>query len=207
MEKELKVIIKNIKWSDYGKIQKFAAQGMNFSMYTDKPLELWFYAKYFWYLELNRATQVLAAYIDDSLVGVLLADMRGEPKVSFSLWRKFYIHLVEWVMSIGYRGANDSYDAANKKMLEEFEKSYHPDGELNFLSVDPAMNGKGIGSQLLAELEFREKGKLIYLFTNTGNSYYFYEHKGFERSGSHHIDILMHGKKIPHDCYLYSRRL
>jgi GNAT superfamily N-acetyltransferase len=181
--------------------------GMNFSMYTDKPWELKLYTKYFWYLELNRATQVLAAYEGDKLLGVLLADMNGEPKVSTSFWRKLYVKFTEWVMSIGYKGSNDEYDEANRAMLAEFKRTNSPDGELNFLAVDPAINGKGIGSRLLAELERREKGKQIYLFTNTGNSFYFYERKGFERSAERHINILMHGNQIPHECYLYSKKL
>jgi GNAT superfamily N-acetyltransferase len=202
-----KVIIRHIDRRDFAAIQRFAMQGMNFSMYTENKLELWLYTKYFWYLELNRATQVLAAYIDDRLAGVLLADMDGEQKESVSLWRKFYVKLTEFVMGIGYKGADDEYDEANKAMLAEFKQNHAPDGELNFFAVDPELNGKGIGSALFAELERREKGKLIYLFTNTGNSYYFYERRGFERSGARKIDIFVHGKTIPHDCYLYSKRL
>ncbi len=92
-------------------------------------------------------------------------------------------------------------------MLALFKASNQPDGELNFLAVDPAINGKGIGSRLLDELARREKGKLIYLFTNTGCSYEFYDKRGFERPYTRQIDILMRGKKIPHECYLYCKRL
>jgi ribosomal protein S18 acetylase RimI-like enzyme len=199
--------IRSIKRKDYGEIQRFAMQGMNFNMYTENKLELYFYTKYFWYLELNRATQILAAYEGDKLLGVLLADMKNEPKSAYSPLRQLYIRFVEWFMNIGYKGSSDEYDKANKEMLAEFKKNNSPDGELNFLAVDPKMNGKGIGSKLLAELQRREKGKLIYLFTNTGNSFYFYERKGFERSDSRHIQIQMHRKKIPHDCYFYTKIL
>ncbi len=201
------IIIRDIDKRDFPKIQEFASQGMQFNMYTENRLELYFYTKYFWYLELNRATQVLAAYMDHRLVGVLLADIEGKPKIYVSLWRKLYVKLVEWIMSIGYKGASDSYDAANKEMLAQFKTLHHPDGELNFLAVDPTINGKGIGSKLLDELKHREKGKLIYLFTNTGCSYQFYDRRGFERSYTRKIDIMVHGKKIPHDCFLYSKRL
>lgn len=78
---------------------------------------------------------------------------------------------------------------------------------MNFLAVDPNINGKGIGSRLLDELERREKGKLIYLFTNTGCTYQFYDRRGFERTDIRRIDIAIHGKRIPHDCFLYSKRL
>jgi ribosomal protein S18 acetylase RimI-like enzyme len=199
--------IRTIKRKDFGKIQRFALQGMNFSMYTENKLELYLYTKYFWYLELNRATQIIAAYEGDDLLGVLLADIKGEPKVAYSPFRQLYIRFAEWFMGIGYKGSSDEYDKANAEMLADFKKNNSPDGELNFLTVDPKHNGKGTGSKLLSELERRENGKLIYLFTNTGNSFYFYERKGFERSDNRHIEILMHGKKIPHDCYLYSKKL
>lgn len=201
------IVIRNIEKKDFSIIRKFASQGMQFNMYTENRAELYFYSKYFWYLELNRATQVLAAYMEDRLAGVLLADMKGEPKAAVSLWRKFYVGFVEWVMRIGYKGAEDTYDKANQEMLAQFKTKYQPDGELNFFAVDPALNGKGIGSKLLNELERRETGKLIYLFTNTGCAYRFYDRKGFERSDIRKIDIAVHGRKIPHDCFLYSKRL
>ncbi len=201
------IIIRNIKKKDFGKIQKFALQGMNFTMYTENKIELYFYTKYFWYLELNRATEVLAAYMGNKLVGVLLADMDGKQKVTVSKWRKLYIKMVEWIMKVAYKGASDLYDETNKDMLKHFKTKYHPDGELNFLAVDPTIKGKGIGSKLLAELECREKGKLVYLFTNTGCTYQFYEHRGFERFDIRKIDIDVHEKKIPHDCFLYYKKL
>lgn len=201
------IVIRNISKKDFTKVQKFASQGMNFNMYTESKIELYFYTKYFWYLELNRATQILAAYMGDRLVGVLLADIAGEQKVSVSFWRKIYIKIVECIMRIAYKGASDSYDDANRVMLEQFKAKNPPDGELNFLAVDPTINGKGIGSKLLEELERREKGKLIYLFTNTGCTYQFYDRRGFKQSDIRKIDIKMHGKTIPHDCFLYSKRL
>ncbi|MDR0983601.1 MAG: GNAT family N-acetyltransferase [Ruminococcus sp.] len=197
--------IRKILYKDYGKIQKFAMQGMNFNMYTENKLELYFYTKYFWYLELNRATQILAAYDGNKLLGVLLADMKNQPKAAYSPFRNLYVKFMEWVMAVGYKGSSDEYEKANSEMLAEFKRTHSPEGELNFFAVDPEMKGKGIGTKLLSELERREKGKLIYLFTNTGNSFYFYERKGFKRSGSRSIEILMHGRKIPHDCYLYSK--
>lgn len=201
------IVIKNIKKKDFGKIQKFALQGMQFDMYTENKIELYFYTKYFWYLELNRASQILAAYMGERLVGVLLADMKDEPKVTVSSWRGFYVKFIEWIMKIGYKGSSDSYDEANKEMLTQFTNEHRADGELNFLAVDPEINDKGIGSKLLDELERREKGKLIYLFTNTGCTYQFYDRRGFERSGIKKINIEIRGKKIPHDCFLYSKRL
>ena len=109
--------------------------------------------------------------------------------------------------AILYKSASDAYDAANAEMLAQFKAEQPSDGELNFFAVEPAIKGKGIGSKLLYELARREKGKLIYLFTNTGCTYEFYDKKGFERPYTRQIDILMRGKKIPQECYLYCKRL
>lgn len=44
---------------------------MHFNMYLDNKMELNLYGKYFWYLELTNATQVISAYMQDELAGVI----------------------------------------------------------------------------------------------------------------------------------------
>lgn len=51
--------VKEIRRRDYKKAQKFAIQGMHLD----------------WYMELNRATKVYGAYVDNIFVGVLLAEI------------------------------------------------------------------------------------------------------------------------------------
>ncbi len=68
---------------DYGKAIDFAVKGMHFDWYLNDGLLLELYGRYFLYMELCRATQVIAAYEGDTLTGVLLADFRGEKKVPF----------------------------------------------------------------------------------------------------------------------------
>ena len=53
---------------------------MHFDWYLDHPFLLDMYGRYFWYMEITRATQVIAAYAGDELAGILLADIRGEEK-------------------------------------------------------------------------------------------------------------------------------
>ena len=57
------------------KRKKFAIQGMHLDWYMDSKVVLTLYAKYFWYMELNRATKVYGAYVDDTFVGVLTRDL------------------------------------------------------------------------------------------------------------------------------------
>ena len=79
--------------------------------------------------------------------------------------------------------------AANKEMLELYTLKYSPDGEIRFLAADPDAKVRGIGTMLLNELEQREKGKEIYLFTDNQCTYQFYEHRGFERINEKDIAV------------------
>lgn len=68
------------------------------------------------------------------------------------------------------------------------------------------MLGKGIGTKLLAELSRREKGKLVYLYTDDHCTYQFYESKGFERSEEKIIQMDFGVKTVPLTCLYYSKQ-
>lgn len=198
--------IRELRRQDFNKAIDFAIKGMNFDRYVD-GIGLKVYGRYFLYLELKRATQVLAAYMGDRLVGVLMADMKHEPKKYGSFWRNLYVKIVDTVMAIAYKGGTAPYDAANAAMVKDYKKRANPDGEICFLAADPDIQGKGIGTKLLNELARIEKGKLIYLYTDDNCSYQFYEHKGFERSEEEETTIEIHGKTTTLTCLLYSKVL
>lgn len=90
--------IKPLQRKDFGKIQRFAITGMHLSRYTSNRFELYFYAKYFWYLELLRATRIYAAYEGDEFAGVLLLDIDGEQKAYRSWWAQKFVALMEWII-------------------------------------------------------------------------------------------------------------
>ena len=85
--------IKNIRKQDYKKAQQFAIQGMHLDWYMENCVILNLYAKYFWGMELNRATKAYGAYVGDQFVGVLLADMKGEEKKYYNRWRALYVKI------------------------------------------------------------------------------------------------------------------
>lgn len=203
----MEIQIRALKSVNFSEAINFAIQGMHFNRYVDNKLILSLYGKYFLYLELERSTQVIAAYNNQKLLGVLLADMKNEPKLYSSFWRRIYIKIFKVIMGIFVKGGQDIYDEANKKMFREYLKKANPDGEICFLAADPTAQGKGIGTRLLKELEKREKGKLIYLYTDNNCTYQFYEHKGFERSEEQQIEMEFGGKKVPLTCLLYSKQL
>ena len=70
--------LRDLKRKDEKAAIRYAIIGMHFDWYFDSDLPLKLYARYFWYLESNNATQVIAVYQDDTLAGVLLAQMNGE---------------------------------------------------------------------------------------------------------------------------------
>lgn len=201
------VEIRPVERKDFKKAREFCRIGMNVDYYTDKPFEIYLYSKYFWYMELLRATQNIGAYIDGELAGVLLADMKGEKKAYKGISGKVFVKTAEMLMGIIFKGGANVYGETNQSMLNDFQKDNNADGELNFLAVEPKMNGKGIGTILLNELAKREKNKMIYLFTDSGCTYQFYDKRGFTRNGEKEIIMNLHDKDIPLTCFLYSKRL
>ena len=89
--------IDKLQKRDEKKAIQYAIKGMHFDWYLDKKWMLNLYGRYFWYLETSRATQMFAAYADDAFVGVILAEIKDEPRLNNSFFRKLYIRFIEWV--------------------------------------------------------------------------------------------------------------
>lgn len=203
----MKLEIKKLSKKDYNKVIQYAIKGMHFNMYLENKLELNLYGRYFWYLELTNATQVISAYIGDELAGVLVADMKDEEKVHKSFWKSLYVKVFEWIQKTFFKDSVGIYDKTNKEMLNNYKSQNNPEGEIRFLAANPNIKVKGIGTFLLNELEKREKGKEIYLFTDDQCTYQFYEHRGFDRIGDKDIVLDMNKKKIPLKCLLYRKKM
>lgn len=198
--------IEPLQKKDYGKAIAFAVAGMHFNRYTDSDLLLKLYGRYFWYMELSRASQAIAAYYGGRIVGVLLADMNGEPKCHSSAPEKAYVKLIDFVQGVFYRDSAGEYDKANAQMYRLFSEKYKADGEICFLAADPNAEIRGVGTLLLQELERREAGKRIYLYTDNNCTYQFYEHRGFERASEKQINLSFTDKGgVPLSCYLYTK--
>ncbi len=99
------------------------------------------------------------------------------------------------------------YDETNREMFAEYAELNKPDGEIVFLAANPDVKIKGIGTLLLSELEKREKGKMVYLYTDNACSYQFYEHRGFQKAAERQIVLDFGEKKVPLVCLLYSKVL
>lgn len=201
------IVIRPLKRRDRRRAMEFSVTGMGTDRYTDRRSEQMLYTRYLFYKELTRATQVLAAYSGDRLLGVLIAELRGEKRACRSLFGSCFVAVSDLLMGIAFRGAGSDYDTANEEMHREFTARCDPDGEIGFFVTDPDLCGQGIGTLLLQELSRREKGRTVYLYTDSCCTYAFYDRRGFTREAQRDIVITIRDRKTPLSCFLYSKKL
>ena len=197
--------IKELQRKDIKKAIQFAISGMHFELYLKNKTIRNLYGKYFWYLETNRATHLFAAYEGDVLAGVILAEIKGEPRKYYSKRKALYVKFVDIIQKVFFKDSAGLYNEVNKELFARYTEQTVPDGEIIFLAANPEVKIKGIGTMLLNELEKHIKGKTIYLFTDTACTYQFYEHRGFDRVGEKDIELDFGDKKVPMTCLLYSK--
>lgn len=199
----MRITIRELREKDCSRVIPFAIRGMHFDEYTKNPLALHLYARWFVYDEMEHATQGIAAYQGKRLVGLLLARMRGESRRYHSWWRSLYVR----VMTHFIRNRHSLYDRANRDMFHHYTQRVSPDGEITFLVADPQRQRQGIGRLLLQELQRREPGKWVYLYTDDNCTYSFYEHTGFQKAEERKICLHLQRKSVPLRCLLYSKQL
>lgn len=199
--------VREMEKRDYNKAIQFAIKGMHFNWYTDNKVLLNIYGRYFWYLELMRATQVIAVYDDDNFAGVLLAEIHGEPEKYQSFWKTLYVKFFNTLQNLFADNGVGVYEEANREMFSQYCSTNTPDGEILFLASNPELKIKGIGSFLLRELESRVKDKKLFLYTDNACTYQFYEHRGFDRVGDKNITIQLGNNKVELQCFLYSKEI
>ncbi len=198
----MQIQIKDIRKQDYKKAIQFAIKGMHFDWYLDSKFLLNAYGRYFWYLEMNRATHIFAAYADDKFVGVLLAEIYSEEKIHRVWTERLYVKFVDFIQRVFFKGGAGLYDDTVKAQLAHYLQNNKPDGEIIFLAADPDAKIKGVGSALLNTLEEKIKGKTLYLHTDDACTYQFYEHRGFQRVEEQDIVLEMPKGNVPLKCFL-----
>lgn len=199
--------IRELQESDYDLCCKFAEVGMNFEEVTGSKELAKKYGWYFWYSELIEATQIIACSYGNDLAGVLVTSFKGEKKKYRKLKYVLQIKIANWKIKHIAGSQSNRYNEVNQVMEEKYSKILHPDGQIVFLAANPFLNIKGVGSFLLDELERRNKGKEIYLFTDSQCTYQFYEHRGFERYLEEEIDLPLSQDNGTIKCFLYRKKV
>lgn len=197
--------IRSLRRRDAAKAVRFAIKGMHFDWYLEHAWALAAFGWYFWLKERCRATQVLAAYEEGRFAGVLLAEAYGETVQKRSWLARSYVALAEAVMALFFKGGPDLYERTAAELDRRYRQRVRPDGEILFLAVDPAFQGRGVGSALLSALAAAEPGKTFFLQTDNACTYQFYDQRGFVRAEEASIVLEMPKGKIPLDCFLYSK--
>ena len=72
--------LKAFQSKDMSKVIQFAIRGMHLDLYLKNRLLLNLYGRFFWYLETNRATQIIAAYEGDTLEVSCLQRLKANPR-------------------------------------------------------------------------------------------------------------------------------
>lgn len=201
----MNIEIKDICKEDHKKAIQFAIKGMHFDWYLDSKFMLNAYGSYFWYLEMNRATDIYAAYIDGRFAGVLLAEIYSKEKKQNSFWQRAYVRFFDILQAIFFKDGAGVYETVVKAQLDHYLENNKPDGEIIFLAADPECKVKGIGTALLNTLEKNIKGMTIYLYTDNACTYQFYEHRGFTKEEETDIVMELPKGKVPLKCFLYSK--
>ena len=201
----MSIEIRDIEKKDYKHAIQFAIKGMHFEWYLSNRFLLNAYGRYFWYLEMNRATHVFAAYVDNRFVGVLLAEIYGEKKAHHVWFEKLYVKFVDIIQRLFFKGGAGIYEHTAKELCNHYRQQCSLDGEIIFLAADPDSKIKGIGTALLNALEEQAHGKTLFLHTDDACTYQFYEHRGFKRVGEKHIILDMPKGEVPLKCFLYSK--
>lgn len=203
----MEIEIRDLRKKDYKKAIQYAIKGMHFEWYLNNQFLLNAYGRYFWYLEINRATQIFAAYANSEFVGVILAEIKGEERKQQSFFQKVYVKVVDVLQKTAFKGGAGLYEDTTKELLAHYLKFNKPDGEIIFLAADPDCKIKGIGTALLNALEEKERGKTLYLYTDNACTYQFYEHRGFKRVEEKEIVLEMPKGKVPLRCFIYSKKI
>lgn len=198
---------KPFRKQDFETAIAFAVTGMNVHWYLKSPFMQRLYGRYFLYAEAERATEVIAVYEGERLAGLLLAEIYGEKRYFGRSLRTLFVRFVEGMQKLFFQSNAGLYDAATAEMLAAYRQSCRPDGEVLFLAADPALQGTGVGSLLLAELERRTRGKTLFLYTDSACTYSFYERCGFCCMQERTISLDTTEGTLALRCMLYSKTI
>ncbi|APT84733.1 GNAT family N-acetyltransferase [Corynebacterium aquilae] len=188
--------------SDHAVIIETIEKEMHLEKYIANPLIRRLHARSFFYEELAQATHVFAAYDDGEFAGLVLLRLDGHKPQGMPLWARALSAVVHQLEK--KEDGIAAYARTNAQLLEQYQRQHGTDGEILLLSANPRHRVRGIGSALLSQVATVAQGKHLYLFTDEGCTFEFYNRKGFHRVGEQTMEFNYAGKPHSFRCFLYS---
>lgn len=199
----MNVSFRELRREDEEKVIKFASRGMHLSWFVKNHFVQHISDKLYWYSNAFKATQIIAAYEKNRFLGVLVASINGEKTCYHNPLGYILFKLASPLISLFE--LDDGWSATCHEMYDEYTRDNSPDGEILFFVTSPSV--KGIGSLLLSEFRHRNNGKSVFLYTDEGCNYGFYDHTGFKRLTEKSITLKIGQEIRSLKCFLYCARL
>lgn len=155
----MEIEIKDLQEEDCEKAIQFAIKGMHFNWYVDNKFLLDAYGRYFWYLQINRATQIMAAYAGGEFVGVLLAEMKGGEKSNRIFSSRAMSKLLTRSWRLFSKAAPGSTKIQQKNSWRTIWSLIRPMEKSSFSPQTPIVRSKGSARRCLTPWKKRNKGK------------------------------------------------
>ncbi len=158
---------------------------------------------------LANSTRQIVAEHEGKVVGVVMTKYPANFTM-ISPSSRDYVQREQKIMQMPYgneliRTFHGIHDAYASLIIKSPNRDRY-DGYLSFLALNSKMRGAGIGKGLmyLAQEYLKSSGAtMLFLYTDTTSNYGFYDHLGFQRSGSQKKQIEWNKKQYSLDIYLY----
>lgn len=160
---------------------------------------------------LASSTYSEVAVVDDRVVGLVLAEVSGQPRLPSSTWNNLIA--LRHIAKIATYGFSDISSHTQFLQMNATYRALKRDvyapltDELCLFIVDEEMRGKGIGKKLFNTFKghLRSNGrKDFYLFTDSLCTYGFYDKHGMNRLAAREITVTLDGKPEPLEVFLYT---
>lgn len=194
--------IKDIDPNDYiDEIIEFSSVGMNLSIPSASKTHNHLFQFSTAAEVIGHSNIFLGAFEDGEFLGFLFADDYGDKTIDVSFYAKAFNLLKECGPANSFM---KEYDKINEKLYSDLQTK--PDAELTFFACKPGVTGKGIGSGLMKAMQERLSGKLVFLYTDDGCTYQFYEHRGFRREGQKTLNFEIKGENNSLECMIFTKQ-
>lgn len=198
--------IKHIRLRDYKIAIEMIIKELHLDLYIKNKFLRKAYSRYYWYIAMNKATNIYGAFSKTRFLGCLLLEMKNRLSIHYSVMENIYIKVFSLFEKLFLKNILQE-EKVTKELLKEFLAYYNIDGKILFLGTIETKHAKRVRNELLKELSNEEPNKIIYVSTNNLCSYENYESLGFDKMMEDKFEIELTDKLTKVDCYIYKKKL